>query len=178
MFIESITVRGRSTLGICAVGAILAGILRAITSFIPEATPKVFLIYLAVDLFLVFGVIGLYGFVVRAPKLVPLLGSALMILALVALIGRDLGVASANTYAGAAATFSVGLDLFAIHLLQTRMLPSWIPVAWLVSTIVGPVGFFISQLHFLFAMSGLIFGVSFAGAGVIMSLRLRRREVL
>jgi hypothetical protein len=83
MFIESITVRGRSTLGICA---ILAGILRAITSFIPEATPKVFLIYLAVDLFLVFGVIGLYGFVVRAPKLVPLLGSALMILALVALI--------------------------------------------------------------------------------------------
>ena len=94
-----------------------------------------------------------------------------MILALVVLIGRDLGLASANIYAGAAATFSLGLDLFAIHLLQTRKMPSWIPVAWLVSTIVGPLGFFVSQLHFLFTISGLIFGMAFAAAGVMMWLR-------
>ena len=158
-------------LRICAVSAILSGILRAITSFIPEDTPNVRLVYLVVDLCLLAGVIGLYGFVVRASKLVPLLGSALMILALVVLIGRDLGLASANIYAGAAATFSLGLDLFAIHLLQTRKMPSWIPVAWLVSTIVGPLGFFVSQLHFLFTLSGLIFGMSFAAAGVMMWLR-------
>ena len=156
---------------IYAVSAILAGILRAITSFIPEATPRVLLIYLAVDLFLLFGVVGLYGFVVGASRFLPLLGTALMILALVVLIGRDLGLASANIYVGAAATFSLGLDLFAIHLLQTRKMPSWIPVAWLVSTIVGPLGFFVSQLHFLFAISGLIFGMAFAAAGVMMWLR-------
>ena len=166
MFSESIT--ARPTFRICAASAILAGILRAITSFIPEATPRVLLIYLAVDLFLLFGTIGLYGFAVRATKVMPLLGIVLMILALVVLIGRDLGLASANIYAGAAANFSLGLDLFAIHLLQTRKMPTWIPVSWLVSTIVGPVGFFVSQLHFLFAISGLIFGVSFTGAGVIM----------
>ena len=156
---------------ICAVCALLAGILRAITSFIPEGTPNVLLFYLAVDLCLLIGVIGLYGFVVGPSRFVPLLGSALMILALVALIGRDLGLASANIYAGAAATFSLGLDLFAIHLLQTRNLPSLIPVAWLVSTIVGPVGFFVSQLHFLFATSGLIFGMAFSAAGIMMWLR-------
>jgi len=156
---------------ICAVCALLAGILRAITSFIPEGTPNVLLFYLAVDLCLFMGVIGLYGFVVGPSRFLPLLGSALMVLALVALIGRDLGLASANIYAGAAATFSLGLDLFAIHLLQTRKLPSWIPVAWLVSTIVGPVGFFVSQLHFLFAISGLIFGMAFSAAGIMMWLR-------
>src|SRR6185369_6577203 len=112
MFIETITVRIRSMFRIWAVSAILAGILRAITSFIPEATPKILLIYLAVDLFLFFGVIGLYGFSVTAAKLVPLLGTALMILSLFVLIGRDLGLASDNIYAGAAATFSLGLDLF------------------------------------------------------------------
>ena len=158
-------------LRICAISAILAGILRAITSFIPEATPKILLIYLAVDLFLFVGIIGLYAFAVTAAKLIPLLGTALMILSLVILIGRDLGLASANTYAGAAATFSLGLDLFAINLLRTRKMPSWIPVAWIVSTIVGPVGFFVSQLHFLFAISGLVFGMAFAAAGVMMWLR-------
>ena len=151
---------------VCAGSAILAGILRIITSFIPEGTPNVLRFYLVVDLCLLMGVIGLHKFV-RAAKLIPLLGTALMILALVALIGRDLGLAPANTYARAALTFSLGLDLFAIHLLQTQM-PSWIPVAWLVSTIVGPVGFFVSQLHFLFTISGLIFGIAFAAAGVIM----------
>jgi hypothetical protein len=156
---------------ICAVSAILAGILRAITSFIPEATPKVLLIYLAVDLFLFFGVVGLYGFVVGASRFLPLLGTALMILALLVLIARDLGLVSANIYAGAAATFSLGLVLFAIHLLQTRTMPRWIPAAWLVSTIMGPVGFFVSQLHFLFTISGLIFGMAFAAAGVMMWLR-------
>src|ERR1051325_738787 len=170
MFIENITVRLRSTVRIWAVSAILAGLLRAITSFIPEATPKVLLFYLAVDLFLFFGVVGLYAFAVTDAKLVPLLGTALMILALVVLIGRDLGVVSDNIYAGAAATFSVGLDLFAIHLLQTRKMPSWIAVAWIVSTILGPVGFFVSQLHVLFTISGLIFGIAFAAAGVMMWL--------
>jgi hypothetical protein len=156
---------------ICAACAILAGILRAITSFIPEGIPNVLLFYLAVDLCLLMGVIGLYGFVEGSSRFLPLLGSALMVLALIVLIGRDLGLASANIYAGAAATFSLGLDLFAIHLLQTRKMPSWIPIAWLVSTIVGPVGFFVSQLHFLFAISGLIFGMAFGAAGVVMWLR-------
>jgi len=171
MFIESITVRGGPTFRICAASAILAGILRAITSFIPEATPRVLLIYLAVDLFLLFGIIGLYGFAVKETQVIPLLGIVLIILALVVLIGRDLGLASANIYGAAAATFSVGLDLFAIHLLQTRTMPSWIPVAWLVSTIIGPVGFFVPQLHILFTISGPIFGMAFAAAGVMMWLR-------
>jgi len=154
-----------------AVGGILAGVLRAITSFIPENTPNVLLFYLVVDVCLLMGVIGLYGFAVTAGTIVPRLGTALMILALVVLIGRDLGLVSANIYAGAAATFSIGLDLFAIHLLQTRKMPSWIPIAWLVSTVIGPLGFFVPQLHFLFAMSGLIFGTAFAAAGVVMWLR-------
>jgi hypothetical protein len=159
---------------ICAVAAILAGVLRAITSFIPETTPNVFLLYLVIDLCLLLGVIGLYRFTVSAVKLVPLLGAALMFIVLVVLIGRDLGLAPASIYAGAAATFSVGLDLFAIHALRNWKLPIWIPIAWLLSTIIGPMGFFIPQLLFLFAISGLIFGIAFAGAGVVMLRQLAK----
>jgi len=153
---------------ICAVAAILAGALRAITSLLPETTPNVFLLYLLIDLCLLLGVIGLYRFTATAAKVIPLLGTVVMFLALVVLIGRDLGVAPVSIYAAAAAAFSVGLDLFAIHVLRNRQMPIWIPIAWLLSTIVGPVGFFVPQLHFLFAISGLIFALAFAGAGIVM----------
>src|SRR5690242_17931444 len=102
---------------ICALCTILAGTLRAITSFIPETTPNVLLLYLVIDLSLLFGIIGLYRFAVTTAKLLPLLGTAVMCLALALLLGRDLGIAPANIYAGAAAAFSVGLDLFAIYVL-------------------------------------------------------------
>jgi len=171
VFSEPVRMNSSTLTRVFAVGAILAGVLRAITSFIPETTPNVFLVYLVIDLCLLSGVIGLYRFTVTAARLVPRLGTALMCLALLVLIARDVGVAPVSLYAGAAMTFSVGIDLFAIHLLQTRKMPSWIPIAWLVSTVIGPLGFFVPQLHFLLAMAGLIFGVAFAVAGVVMWLR-------
>ena len=44
--------------------AILAGILRGINSFLPNYAPIVVLeiLYLLTDLFLLFGIMGLYGF--------------------------------------------------------------------------------------------------------------------
>jgi len=84
------------------------------------------------------------------------------------LIARDLGIAPGSVYAGAAAFFSVGLILFAIHVVKTKRMPIWIPIAWLLSTILGPLGFFVSQLQFLFPISGLIFGIAFTAAGLVM----------
>jgi len=163
----STSVAKRSTfIRICAVGAILAGILRAITSFIPEHTPRIRLLYLVIDLCLLMAVIGLYRFAATGAMLFSLLGSLVMVVALLILIARDLGIAPGSVYAGAAAVFSVGLILFAIHAVKTKRIPIWIPIAWFLSTILGPVGF--SQLQFLFAISGLIFGIAFAAAGLVM----------
>jgi hypothetical protein len=160
---------------ICAAAAILAGVLRAVTSFLPETIPNVFLLYLIIDLSLFIGVIGLCRFAVASPTLPPVLGTVVMLGALTLLILRDLAiVASPSVYAIGAATFSVGLDLFAIHLLLNRKMPLWIPVAWLLSTITGTIGFFSPQLHFLFALSGLIFGIAFGVAGIVMWRQLAK----
>ena len=161
---------------LCAVAAILAGLLRAIASFIPETTPAVFVLYLLIDLFLLGGVIGLYLFCVAAGNILARVGFVLMTIALMLLIGRDVGAVTPNAYAGAAALFSLGLVLFAIHALRTRKIPVWIPVIWILSTIVGPVGFFVPKLHFLFAISGLLFGIAFTSAGVVM-WRTKTRQI-
>ena len=152
----------------CAIAAILAGLLRATASFIPETTPKVYALYFFIDLFLLTGVIGLYLFSMTGGKMLGRLGFVLMCSALLILIARDIGVVTPNAYALAAALFSLGLDLFAILVLRTRKIPVWIPIGWILSTIVGPVGFFVPELHFLFAVSGLLFGIAFMGAGVVM----------
>ena len=151
-----------------AAAAILAGALRAITSFIPESTPRVYLLYLVIDLGLLFGVIVFYRFWIPAFNVIPVLAFILMFVALVVLIARDVGAVSGGAYAGAAATFSLGIDLFAIEMLRTRKITRWIPVAWLLSTVLGPVGFFVPRLHFFFAISGLVFGTAFAAAGVVI----------
>ena len=153
---------------LCALAAILAGLLRATASFIPETTPRVFALYLAIDVLLLSGLIGLYLFSFIDGKILGRLGFVLMCVALLVLMARDVGIVTPSAYAGAAALFSLGLDLFAIQTLRTRKIPVWIPFGWILSTIVGPVGFFVPTLRFLFAISGLLFGIAFMGAGVVM----------
>ena len=153
---------------ICAVSAILAGALRAISSFIPDTTPKIYVLYFTIDLFLLFGVICLIRLPVTRGRIFGRLGIVLMFLALLILIARDVEAVRPDAYAAGAALFSLGLDLFAIQVLLTRKVPSWIPVSWIVSTIAGAIGFFVPGLHLLFAISGLLFGVAFAAAGVVM----------
>jgi|SRR5215813_6618120 len=156
---------------ICAVCTILAATLRAISSFIPDTTPRIYVLYFAIDLLLLLAVTGLFRSNVGA-GLLGYLGCALMLPALVLLIARDIEVAPASVYAVGAALFSLGLNLFAIQLLRNRKFPAAIPLAWILSTIVGSIGFFVPRFHFLFAISGLIFGLAFAAAGVaIWSLR-------
>ena len=149
---------------ICALSATLAGVLRAISSFVPETASGIYILYFAIDLFLTLGVIGLSRSHARE-GILGLIGCVIMLLALLVLIGRDLQLVPAGAYAVGAALFSLGLDLFAIHLLLHRTGPRWIPVVWILSTIVGAIGFFSPGLHFLFAASGLFFGVAFVAVG-------------
>jgi len=139
--------------------------LRAISSFIPYTTSRIFVLYFVIDLLLLLAVTGLLRAKVGAGVLGNL-GGVLMLLALAFLIARDIEVAPASVYAAGAALFSLGLDLFAIQVLRNRRLPSWISFAWILSTIVGSIGFFVPRFNFLFAISGLIFGLAFAAAGV------------
>lgn len=146
--------------------AILAGTLRAIASFIPVTATRIYLLYFAIDLFLLLGVIGFFRASLAAAKLLGFVGFVIMFLAVLILIARDVGIFPKTVYAGAAGAFSLGLVLFAIQVLLTRKISVWMPIAWILSTIIGPVGFFVPSLSFLFVISGLLFGLAFAAAGV------------
>jgi hypothetical protein len=56
--------------------AIVAGILRGINSFLPSINPNVMvaILYLLTDIFLLFGIMGIYGFQHQASRLWGLFG--------------------------------------------------------------------------------------------------------
>src|SRR5438128_911980 len=151
--------------------AILAGLLRGIASFVPGSARGVEILYFITDVFIFFGVIGLYGFQRVQIGLAGRVGLVVATIAISVLIGHDVALISANAYPVGALVFALGLDLFAIDSLRTRNLPRWIPIFWILSTIVGPVGYFAPGFAALFVISGLLFGVAFAGAGLLMCLQ-------
>lgn len=125
------------------------------------------MLYFAVDVFLLFAVIGLF----RSDAgrgLLGRIGCALMFVALVILIARDIQILRAAVYAIGAGLFSLGLVLFAVQLLRNHRFPLWVPLAWILSTVAGAIGFFTPGSYSLFAISGLLFGLAFAAAGVVM----------
>jgi len=145
--------------------AIVAGVLRVIASFVPGSSYRIMLLYLLTDVLLFWGSIGLYGFLQKKIGVAGTLGFLLQVGGILILIGRDVGVFGANLYPVGALMFAAGLDLFAIGTWQVKMLPPWILSLWILSTVLGPIGYFASGLSFLFVVSGILFGIGFASAG-------------
>jgi hypothetical protein len=137
-----------------------------LTSVLPATTGKMMTLYLIIDLLLLFGCVGLYQFQWVAVRLPETLGVVLEIVGALILIARDLALLKPEAYPTGALLFAVGLDLFAIGSWKRRSFARWILVCLILSTVVGPIGFFIPGLAILFAASGILFGIGFAGAGV------------
>ncbi|MGH9961949.1 MAG: hypothetical protein ACREBC_33275, partial [Pyrinomonadaceae bacterium] len=82
------------------------------------------------------------------------------------LIARDVAILGAVVYPVGALMFAAGLDLLAIGSWKAKKFPRWILILLILSTVIGPVGFFAEHLRVLFAVSGILFGIGFAGAGM------------
>jgi hypothetical protein len=146
--------------------AIVAGILRGINSFLPSINPNVTvaILYLLTDIFLLFGTMGIYGFQHQESRWWGLFGFLLAIGGIA--IIRTGSISGVSLYPIGASTFTVGMSLFAVGSWIARKLPRWVSVLWVLSTIVGFMGYFIPGLNLLFVISGVIFGIGFAGAGM------------
>ena len=146
--------------------AVLAGILRAVNSFVPAdaSSGTVPMLYLLTDLFILFGIFGMYGFQHQESGLWGFFGFLLATIGIV--IIRTGTLSGVSLYSIGALTFSIGLSLFAVGSWRARKLPKWVSSFWLISVIVGVVGYFVPGLSLLFAISGVIFGIAFAGAGL------------
>jgi hypothetical protein len=144
--------------------AIVAGILRGINSFVPISTPIAALLYLLTDIFILLGIMGIYGFQYQEARLWGLFGFLLAIIGIATI--RTGAIAGINLYPIGALTFTAGLSSLAVGSWIARKLPQWVSVFWILSTIIGFIGYFVPGLNLLFVISGVMFGIGFAGAGM------------
>jgi len=155
--------------------AVLAGILRVFSSVLPTTSPRIKALYLVIDILLLISSIGLFEFQRLEAGIPGTLAVLLQILGALILIGRDLAILSDAFYPIGALTFAVGLDLFAITSWKAKTLPRWVLFLLILSTVIGPIGFFSPSLSILFAASGIVFGIGFASAGTAICLPRRHR---
>ncbi|MBE9139184.1 hypothetical protein IQ254_18615 [Nodosilinea sp. LEGE 07088] len=145
--------------------AIIAGILRGVSSFLSSSNPgaAIELFYLLTDIFIIFGMMGLYGFQHQESGLWGFFGFLLAIIGIG--IIRTGSISGVNMYPIGALIFVVGLSSFAVGCWIANKLPFWISAFWLLSTLVGCIGYFVPGLNLLFTISGVLFGLGFASAG-------------
>jgi hypothetical protein len=145
--------------------AVIAGVLRGVNSFLPSSPElTIELLYLLTDIFLLFGIMGLYGFQYQESRWWGFWGFFLKIIGIAVI--RTGTIADIKMYAIGASIFVVGLSLFAVGSWIADKLPRWVPVVWVLSTVVGFLGYFLPGFSLLFAISGVLFGIGFAGAGL------------
>src|SRR5258708_33178935 len=94
------------------------------------------------------------------------LGFLLEIVGTLILIARDLAVLGSASYLVGTLVFAAGLDLVAAGSWKGKKFPRWILILWILSTILGPIGYFSGGLSVLFIVSGILFGIAFAGCGI------------
>jgi hypothetical protein len=153
----------------CGLAAVCAGILRGIASFTPTSTSvSLQFFYLAIDVLLFLGIIGLYGYQRKETGWWGFSGFLLALVGAGLLIGHDVVNASVNLYLYpiAALLFTVGISVLAIVSWVLKTLPRWACALLITSTIVGIPGYFIKGLAVLFVLSGVIFAIGFIGAGL------------
>lgn len=155
--------------------AILAGILRGLSSVLPTPSGRIMTLYLVIDVLLLVSSIGLFEFQRVKAGAMGTLAFLLQILGALILIARDLGILGASVYPVGGLVFAIGLDLFVIASWRSKTLPRWILILLVLSTVIGPIGFFSPRLAVLFTASGILFGIGFASAGVAMCLPRHQR---
>jgi hypothetical protein len=147
--------------------AIVAGVLRTAGSFWPSSQPGVSLelLYLVIDLFILFGILGMYGFQCEQSGRWGFVGFLLAISGTAFITGPDGQLGGINVYDAGALVLGIGLCFLAIGSWRAKKLPRWIPALWVFSTAIGIAGASVESLGSLFVVSGVAFGAAFVGGG-------------
>lgn len=149
--------------------AMLAGLLRAIASFIPASTSppsaKVELFYLLIDLLILFGLIGIYAHQHRKVRVTGFLGFLLAVSGTALIVGPDGKLGEVEIYVVGSMLITFGLTLFSVASLKAKSLSPVAPLLWLLSTVVGVGGFILKGPALTLVIAGLAFGLGFIVAG-------------
>ena len=146
--------------------AVLAGALRIVASLWPSAEPSVELewFYLVIDVLILFGILGVYGFQHEHVGLPGFIGFLLAFIGTALIVGPDGAIGPVDMYPVGSLLIGVGLVCLAVASWKVRTLPRWVAVLWVSSTTAGIVGG-VTGSPMLFMVAGVSFGLAFIGAG-------------
>jgi len=158
--------RKATLLRLSAIAAILAGILRAIASFIPANPSRIDieLLYLSIDVFLLLGLIGVYASLYEKVGISGLVGFVLAIIG-IAFIRSNKAIPGVSLYPYGALIFLAGLNLLVIRAFIVKGFPGWVTGVLLLSTLTGFLAFAFQNNPMPFIVSGILFDISFFGIG-------------
>ena len=147
--------------------AVVAGALRTVASFWPATEPGVALeiLYLLIDVLILFGILAIYGFQCDRIGSSGFIGFVLAVIGTAIIAGPDGTIGMVNMYAVGSLSLGVGLVVLAVASWMARTLPRWVAILWALSIVTGIVGA-AAALQTLFVISGVTFGVGFIGAGL------------
>ena len=149
--------------------AILTGALRMVASFLPASKPPsttMELFYLLIDVLLLFGILGIYGYQHERVGVVGFLGFLSALIGTAMITGPDGVLGGVDEYVIGSLMISFGLTLLAIGSWKSGRLPRYVSVLWILSTIIGVGGFLAGGVVITFVIAGVMFGLAFVLAGV------------
>lgn len=155
-------------LRLAGASALLAGVLRTLASFIPGGDAPgtgLEILYMTIDVLLVFGLLGIYACQYDRAGVPGLFGFVLALTGTASIVGPDGKLGEVDLYAAGALLIAVGLVILAAGTWKARRLPPAVPALWVVSTVVGVGGFAVGNPPIAFMISGVAFGLAFALAG-------------
>lgn len=148
----------------------IAGILRMATSFNSYSASGVAveLLYLAIDLLLLFAIVAVYAYVRERSGWNGLVGFVLALAGTGSIVGPDKTLGGVDMYVAGATTLSIGLAVLSVGAWRSVALPRSVCALWIGSTLIGIGGYFVEGPGVLFTLAGLAFGTGFLLAGLRM----------
>jgi hypothetical protein len=121
-------------------------------------------LYIVVDVCLTAGLIGFY---VQRSKSLGWPGAAGLAIALggIATVRANRAISTVDLYPVGALATACGVIVVSARAWGVRKISGWVPVAFVLSTLVGTIGSVVQNANPLFVWSGVIFGIAFAGLG-------------
>jgi hypothetical protein len=103
--------------------AVLAGVLRAAVSFSPSSDPAIALelLYLLIDVLILFGILGVYGFLGEQSGVAGFLGFLLAVIGTAIITGSDGEIGEVDMYAAGSAVLAIGLGFLAVGLWKAQV---------------------------------------------------------
>ena len=155
-----------------AFAAIAGGAPRVISGFIPYQAEVVELelIYGAIDVFLLFGLLAIYLKSSDQLGWLGLVGFVIAAIGLASIVGPDTILWGVDMYQLGATVLMIGLSGLAAVMLWNHVLRQ-AALYWLTATVAG-VSATLTESPLAFAVAGMLFGVGFVSGGVTLILEI------